>query len=33
MLIELGLAAFIASYLIEEEEYEYEEDSFDDSDQ
>ena len=32
MLVELGVAAYIASYLILEEEEEYEEDEFDDAD-
>ena len=32
MLVELGVAAYIASYLILEEEEQYEEDEFDDAD-
>jgi phage shock protein PspC (stress-responsive transcriptional regulator) len=32
MLVELGVAAYIASYLILEEEEGYEEDEFDDAD-
>jgi len=32
MFVELGVAAYIASYLVLEQEEEYEEDEFDDTD-